>query len=207
MPLHPACNLRNAHRVAEAADNMSWQFQGLVLESNWRHGDDSEDPNARNGEGGLVSRVLHLGMGWIDPFQKHRVRGLAPHRENWSCQLLKQVSKSAEQLPQSWRRSLLHTSYLLDKQNKPLENVEREGCGQCLWLTAHSEELRKQGYKLKKSCRFRLLRQKWVETIAINWVWWVDKADPAKIRPATSVFFNSRLWAWASPPCPDPLIL
>jgi hypothetical protein len=30
------------------------------------------------------------------------------------------------------RRSLLHIRYLLDKQNKPLEGVERDGCDQCL---------------------------------------------------------------------------
>lgn len=85
-----------------------------------------------------------------------------------AVELPAQVSKSTSSCHQAGDFHLLHISCLLDKQNKPLEGVEREGCAPCLRLPAHSEELRKQGHKLEKSLRVCLSRQKGVEAIALT---------------------------------------
>lgn len=158
------------------------------MELHCQRGYDSQEASARTEKGvSSVSIFTWGGDGLVIQESKEWVawRNLngflrIPTEKIDFCQLLKQVSKPTKQLPWSWRWSSLQTSCLLDKQSKPLESVEREGCGQCLWLTAHSEELRKQGYELEKSFRFRLLRQKGVQTTVIKWVWWIGMADLAE---------------------------
>lgn len=154
--LTPNTCVRNASQIDGFAASTQQNFQDLGMELNWQHGNDSEEAKKEmvKGNSSVVSFTWR-GAGLIHS-KRQRVRetwgvsitSVDSYREDWFCQFLKQVSKSTELLPQSWRQSLLHTSYLLDKQSKALGSVEREGCGQCLWLTAHSEELRKQRYKL-----------------------------------------------------------
>ena len=118
MSLHPTCNLSNVSHLGGAAVNVQWNFEAPVMELDWQRG-----ANTSHGEECLISYVLHVGMGWIDPFKKAKcgeswgasITSVDSHRENWFCQLFRQINYSTEQLPQSWRQSLLHTSCLLDK--------------------------------------------------------------------------------------------